>query len=37
MACMDRGGATAYDDHPNAHGMSPELSGYVRRAWEAGG
>jgi DNA-binding transcriptional MerR regulator len=26
-----------YDDHPNAHGMSPELSEYVRRAWEAAG
>jgi MerR family transcriptional regulator, thiopeptide resistance regulator len=26
-----------YDDHPNAHGMSPELGEYVRRAWEAGG
>jgi DNA-binding transcriptional MerR regulator len=26
-----------YDDHPNAYGMSPELSEYVRRAWMAGG
>jgi len=26
-----------YDDNPNAHGMSPELMGYVRRAWEAEG
>ena len=25
-----------YDDRPNAHGMSPELMAYVRRAWEAG-
>jgi hypothetical protein len=25
-----------YDDRPNAHGMSPELMPYVRRAWEAG-
>ena len=24
-----------YDDHPNAHGMSPELGDYVRRAWNA--
>jgi MerR family transcriptional regulator, thiopeptide resistance regulator len=26
-----------YDDRPNAHGMSPELMAYVRRAWEAAG
>jgi hypothetical protein len=25
-----------YDDGPNAHGMSPELMAYVRRAWKAG-
>jgi DNA-binding transcriptional MerR regulator len=26
-----------YRDNPNAHGMSPALSDYVPRAWEAGG
>jgi MerR family transcriptional regulator, thiopeptide resistance regulator len=33
---IERSLRSAYAEHPNAHGMSPDLMAYVARAWKAG-